>query len=61
MKLDIDWLYYLATNIIGMSEEEFLKSTPKKIFALADIHLSINSPAEKEKEVEEKYIDDFIF
>ncbi|GAA0071663.1 hypothetical protein UT300003_31880 [Clostridium sardiniense] len=45
-----------------MSEEEFLKSTPKKVFALADIHLSVNTPAEKEKEnaVTEKYIDDII-
>lgn len=39
-----------------MSEEEFLKCTPKKLFALTDIHLKINSPKEEKKEKEE-YID----
>ena len=42
-----------------MTEEEFLKSTPKKLFKLADIHLELNSPKEEKKE-EAKYIDDLI-
>lgn len=42
-----------------MTEEEFLKSTPKKLFKLADIHLKLNSPKEEEKKKEEKYIDEF--
>lgn len=42
-----------------MTEEEFLKSTPKKLFKLADIHLELNSPKdeEKNKKEEAKYID----
>lgn len=45
-----------------MTEEEFLKSTPRKLFKLADIHLKMNSPKdEKEKKKEEaKYIDNLI-
>lgn len=41
-----------------MTEEEFLKSTPKKLFKLADIHLELNSPKEEKKKEEAKYIDD---
>lgn len=42
-----------------MSEEEFLRSTPKKLFALAEIHNKMNAPEEKEnKKKEEVYIDD---
>lgn len=46
-----------------MSEEEFLKSTPKKLFKLAEIHSKLNTPLEeqqknKPKKVEAKYIDE---
>jgi len=45
-----------------MSEEEFLKSTPRKLFKLADIHNELNAPKEEKKEeVESKYIDQIIF
>ncbi|MCI9069416.1 MAG: hypothetical protein HFJ13_07915 [Clostridium sp.] len=46
-----------------MTEEEFFKSTPKKLFKLADIHLELNSPHEVEKKdgKEEKYIDNINF
>ena len=67
----MDWCYYLAIKILGMSEEEFLKSTPKKLFKLAEIHSKLNSPpAEEEgnnnkstkkkkpKKSEAKYIDE---
>lgn len=38
-----------------MTEEEFLKSTPRKLFKLADIHLELNSPQDnKEDEIEKK-------
>ena len=48
----------MATNILGLSEEEFLKSTPKKLFKLSDIHLELNTPKEEKKEeVKEVYID----
>lgn len=42
-----------------MSEEEFLKSTPKKLFKLAEIHNRVNSPEENQKkdELKEAYID----
>lgn len=48
-----------------MSEEEFMKSTPKKLFKLADIHHKLNSPADEEetegkKEPEMKYIDEIL-
>lgn len=49
-----------------MTEEEFLKSTPRKLFKLADIHLELNSPQdEKQKETkeeshEEVFIDNLI-
>lgn len=58
----MDWCWYLAVKILGMTEEEFLKSTPKKLFKLADIHLELNSPKEEKKEnkQEDKYIDNIM-
>lgn len=44
-----------------MTEEEFLKSTPKKLFKLAEIHKKVNSPEDndtnKEIKPKEVYID----
>ena len=42
-----------------MTEEEFYKSTPKKLFKLAEIHKKVNSPEEekKEKKQQEVFID----
>lgn len=58
LELDLDWTYYLATNILGLSEEEFLKSTPKKLFKLAEIHQKINNPEDdKPQQEQEVYID----
>ena len=42
-----------------MTEEEFLNSTPKKLFKLADIHIELNSPKQEKKE-EEKFIDNIL-
>ena len=56
----MDWLYYLATNVLGLSEEEFLRSTPKKLFKLAEIHQKVNNPnpeQESKPKKEEVYID----
>lgn len=58
----MDWCWYLAVKILGMSEEEFLKSTPKKLFKLAEIHQKMNSydgqdTTQKEEEPEMVYID----
>ena len=58
--MDIDFCYYLATKVLNMSEEEFKKSTPAKLFKLLEIHQDINNPKEekkKKKNKEEKYID----
>lgn len=46
-----------------MSEEEFLKSTPKKLFKLAEIHQKVNAPEEDNKGDSQKevYIDNIIF
>ena len=46
----MDWLYYLAVSILGLSENEFWRSTPKKLYKLAEIHVKVNSP-KKEKEI----------
>lgn len=50
----MDWCYYLAVKILGMSEEEFLHSTPKKLFKLAEIHSKLNSPPEEEEKGQKK-------
>lgn len=41
-ELDVDFLYYCFTKILGGTEEEFWKSTPCKIFKLLDIHADVN-------------------
>lgn len=56
----MDWCWYLAVKILGMSEEEFFRATPKKLFKLAEIHHKINNPSGpnvKAAKPEEKYID----
>ena len=47
-----------------MTEEEFLRSTPKKLFKLAEIHNKVNTPSdekEKKNQPQEAYIDQIIF
>lgn len=46
-----------------MSEEEFLKSTLKKIFTLARIHSDLHNPKDKKEDEkkEEVYIDQIQF
>ena len=46
--------------MLGLSEEEFLRSTPKKLFKLAEIHQKVNNPnpeQESKPKQEEVYID----
>lgn len=44
------WLYYLGTVVLGMSEAEFWRCTPRKLFALAEVHLKVHSgEGQKEK------------
>ncbi|GIO39296.1 hypothetical protein J41TS12_41570 [Paenibacillus antibioticophila] len=33
-----DWLYYFGTVLLGMSEAVFWSCTPRKLFALMDVH-----------------------
>lgn len=58
-------MYYLATKILGLSEEEFMRSTPKKLFAIAKIHSDMNKSTEQESsksndKQKEVYIDDIL-
>ena len=62
--MDLDWCWYLAIKILGMTEEEFMRSTPKKLFRLAEIHQKMhsidgedNSKGEEKNEPEMVYID----
>lgn len=47
-----------------MTEEEFLRSTPRKLFKLAEIHNQVNTPSDeksKNEKPQEVYIDQIIF
>ena len=48
--LDSDFLYYCFINILGGIEEEFWKSTPRKIFKLLDIHADMNGLNKNKKD-----------
>ena len=55
-------MYYLATKVLGLSEQEFYMSTPKKLFKLVAIHQKANNPnpqeeAKQQQNEEECYID----
>nr|DAO29415.1 MAG TPA: hypothetical protein [Caudoviricetes sp.] len=55
-------MYYLATKVLGLSEQEFYMSTPKKLFKLVAIHQKVNNPnpqeeAKQQQNEEECYID----
>jgi hypothetical protein len=40
-------MYYVGTVLLRMSEETFWRCTPRKIFALMDVHVDINSTSEQ--------------
>ncbi|GIO57924.1 hypothetical protein [Paenibacillus cineris] len=47
-----DWMYYIGTVQLGMSEAVFWRSTPKKLFALWEIHKKYNgigAPGEQQQ------------
>lgn len=48
---DWDWMYYMGTTLLGMTEEEFWRSTVRKLFALWDVHVRVNGldPREEKK------------
>lgn len=41
--IDYDYLFYIATVVLKMTEEEFWNCSPRKLFALISIHNKINS------------------
>lgn len=41
--IDIDWYYFMARDILHMSEEEFLTSTPAKIFDLLKLYNKLSN------------------
>ena len=54
-------MYYIGTTILGMTEVEFWKSFPRKLFVLLDRHNKANSVEEaKPKNVEKMTMQDLI-
>lgn len=57
-------LYYIGTVTFGLSEKAFWRMTPRKLRALCDVHVSVNSHSAKdgrEQVPARKYIDEIIF
>lgn len=61
--MDFDWFFYISTTILNLTEEEFWKSTPRKIGALWRIHAKFNGWKFKEENEQEErlYIDQVPF
>lgn len=60
---DWDWMYYMGTTILGMSEDEFWRCTVRKLFALWDVHVRANGldqHKEKKTSAPPGFIDQFI-
>lgn len=55
---DWGWLFYLGTNLLKMTEEQFWRSTPKKLQALFKVYKSVNGISENESY---ECIDNIIF
>jgi uncharacterized phage protein (TIGR02216 family) len=51
-----DWalLYYLGTVVLNMTEEEFWKCTPRKLFALLNIHGEVSGVSESLNKITEQ-------
>lgn len=51
-----DWalLYYVGTVVLNMTEEEFWKCTPRKLFSLLNIHAEINGNLKENKKITEQ-------
>lgn len=41
--MNLDWLYYCYTTILGKTEEEFWEATPAKVISQIEIHSDIIS------------------
>lgn len=55
---DWGWLFYLGTNLLKMTEEQFWRSTPKKLQSLFKVYKSVNGISENESY---ECIDNIIF
>ena len=47
--IDLDYLYYIATTMLGWTEEQFFSSTIKHIMKQINIHMKINNPDARDK------------
>lgn len=45
----MEWLYYIGTVVLKMSEEEFRRCTPKKFFGLMKQHQKFLNPVNEYK------------
>lgn len=52
--IDLDFLYYAYTTILGKSEEEFWRATLAKVYKQLEIHNEINSPKNRSRRNENK-------
>lgn len=52
--MDFDWFFYASVTLLNMSEEEFWRSTPKKVSALYKIHRHFNKWDEGEGQTDER-------
>ena len=55
---DWQWLFYLGTNLLKMTEEQFWNSTPKKLQALFQVYKRVNGIEESS---DFDAIDDILF
>ncbi len=61
---DWEWLLYVGTTVLGMPEQAFWKTTPRKLRALASAHVQAHQPASGargDQVARQGYIDDVIF
>ncbi len=56
-----DWIYYIGTVLLGMSEAVFWRCTPQKLFALWDVHKRYHGLTDNEaQQPSTSYLDQFI-
>jgi hypothetical protein len=39
-------MYYIATVLLNMREEDFWRCSPRKLFSLIGVHVKVNNPDE---------------
>ncbi|WP_084177459.1 hypothetical protein [Geobacillus vulcani] len=53
-------LLYAGTVVLGMNEKDFWRCTPRKFFALCDVHRKMHGTSEQE-ETQTGFIDQVLF